>query len=168
MNIKQAIKICTLSILLCTATAYAKNPPKFTDYPATASYQPKTGTRPPLRLTTQTARRFTTAIHRAYNEAPNFAGHLHVVSWGCGTDCRNIAVLDYETGQVYTLPNVNEISGAMGNDDERVDFRPDSRLLIIAGSLDHAQSAGKFYYVWTGRHLKRVFTEPLGVNSEVR
>jgi hypothetical protein len=165
MKIHQAVCSAVLSLLaLCAATASAGNPPQFTDYPVVATDQSRSGTRPPLRLTTRTARRYTTAIHRAYSEPPNFAGHLHVVIWGCGTDCRNFALIDYKTGLVHTLPNVDEIGGEMGNDDERVDFRSDSRLLIIAGTLDHGQSAGKFYYLWTGKRLERVFTEPLVVD----
>ena len=160
-----AIASALSMILLCPATAAAapKAPPQFIDYPTTARDQPLAGSHPPLRLTTRTARRYTTVIHHAYNEPPNFAGHLRVAAWGCGTDCRNFAVLDQNTGQAYTLPSVDAIVGAMGNGDERVDFRLDSRLLIISGSFNEKPPEGKFYYLWTGQRLKRIFTEPLAV-----
>lgn len=154
----------SLALLCSAATAAApKARPKFTDYPTTARDQPLAGSHPPLRLTTRTARRYTTVIHHAYNEPPNFAGHLRVAAWGCGTDCRNFAVLDQNTGQAYTLPNVDAIVGAMGNGDERVDFRLDSRLLIISGSFNEKPPEGRFYYLWTGQRLKPIFTEPLAV-----
>ncbi|MET3179541.1 UNVERIFIED_ORG: hypothetical protein ABIC43_002697 [Variovorax guangxiensis] len=166
---QQALAIAaslSLALLCSAATAAApKAPPKFADYLITARDQPSAGPRPPLRLTTRTARRYTTVIHRAYSEPPNFAGHLRVASWGCGTDCRNFAVLDQNTGQAYTLPNVDAIVGAMGNADERVDFRLDSRLLIISGSFNEKPPEGKFYYLWTGQRLKRIFTGPLAVET---
>lgn len=156
----------SLALLCSAATAAApKAPPEFTDYPITARDQPRAGPHPPLRLTTRTARRYTTVIHNAYREPPNFAGHLQVASWGCGTDCRNFAVLDQKTGQAYTLAGVDAIVGAMGNDDERVDFRLDSRLLIISGSFNEKPPEGKFYYLWTGQRLERIFTGPLSVET---
>ena len=169
LALPQALAVASaLSLaLLCPAATAAtpKAPPKFTDYPITARDQPRADPHPPLRLTTRTARRYTTVIHNAYKEPPNFAGHLRVASWGCGTDCRNFAVLDQNTGQAYTLPGVDAIAGAMGNDDERVDFRLDSRLLIISGSFNEKPLQGKFYYLWTGQRLKRIFTGPLPVEA---
>lgn len=169
LALPQALAVASaLSLaLLCPAATAAtpKAPPKFTDYPITVRDQPRAGPPPPLRLTTRTARRYTTVIHNAYKEPPNFAGHLRVASWGCGTDCRNFAVLDQNTGQAYTLPGVDAIAGAMGNDDERVDFRLDSRLLIISGSFNEKPLQGKFYYLWTGQRLQRIFTGPLPVEA---
>jgi hypothetical protein len=165
---------CALALaLLCpaafaaTAAAAPKAAPKFSDYPTTARDLPRAGPHPPLRLTTRTARRFTTVIHTEYNEPANFAGHLRVAQWGCGTDCRNIAVLDQNTGLAYTLPHVDVIAGVMGNDDERVDFRLDSRLLVISGSFNDKPPGGKFHYLWTGQRLELVFTKPLVVELDV-
>ena len=50
----------------------------------------------------------------------------------------------------------------MGNDDERVEFKQDSRLLIVSGSLNEGVP-GKFYYLWTGKSLQRIRTMPLAV-----
>ena len=51
----------------------------------------------------------------------------------------------------------------MGNDEERVDFRPDSRLLIISGCINDGTAPGKFYYLWTGKRLQRIGSAPLVV-----
>ena len=34
-------------------------------------------------------------------EGPNFADHITIVTWGCGTDCSQIAFVDARNGQVY-------------------------------------------------------------------
>lgn len=170
MKINQLLSACALSLaLLGAAGAAPKAAPTFGDHPVKASDRADAGVpRPPLRLSTRTARRYTTVIHNAYQEPPNFAGHLRVASWGCGTDCRNIAVLDQRSGRVFTFPGVNAISGAMGNSEERVDFRLDSRLLIVAGSFDNERVERKFYYLWTGDRLRRIFSEPLKVETDTR
>ncbi len=167
MKIPHVLQAGALSLaLLGPAVAAPKAPPAFGDYPTRASDRPHAGPRPPLRLTTRTARRYTTVIHNAYKEPPDFAGHLRVAIWGCGTDCRNIAVLDQNTGRAFTFPDVNSISGAMGNSDERVDYRVDSRLLIVSGSFDNERVERKFYYLWTGDRLRRIFSEPLKIEAD--
>jgi hypothetical protein len=47
------------------------------------------------------ARRFRTALRDGVAAGPNFAGHLTVVTWGCGTQCRSDAIVDARTERVY-------------------------------------------------------------------
>ena len=154
-------------VMLCVNASAMAGPapesaPRFLDYPVAQREQSHASDRVQLRLTSPATRRYTTVLHQAFNEPANFAGHLRVALWGCGTDCRNFAVLDKRTGLAYTLPHVNEIAGVMGNDDERVEFKQDSRLLIVSGSLNEG-APGKFYYLWTGKSLQRIRTMPLAV-----
>lgn len=154
--------------MLCASASAAagstpKSAPRFVDYPATQGEAPRASDPVRLRLTNSATRRYTTVLHLEFKEPANFAGHLRVALWGCGTDCRNFAVLDKNTGAAYTLPHVEEIAGVMGNDDERVEFRQDSRLLIISGSINEGTVPGKFYYLWTGKSLKRISAMPLAV-----
>ena len=66
------------------------------------------------------------------------------------------------------MPGVQAIAGVMGNDEERVDFRPGSRLLIVAGCFnddcdDNSAKAARFFYEWTGKQLRRIGTCPLAI-----
>ncbi len=162
-----AAVVVSLAMLCANASAVAgpvaESVPRFSDYPATRQAQPRAGELVELRLTTSITRRYTTVLHREFGQPANFAGHLRVALWGCGSDCRNFAILDKHTGVAYTLPRVEEIAGVMGNDDERVEFRQDSRLLVIAGSLDDASAPGRFYYLWTGKRLERIGSAPLAI-----
>ena len=160
--------LVALAMLCSNASAAAGSAPepmpRFADYSVTQQEQPRASDAVKLRLTSAATRRYTTVLHQQFNEPANFAGHLRVALWGCGTDCRNFAVLDKNTGAAYTLPHVREIAGAMGNDEERVDFRQDRRLPIIAGSLrDDGSAPGKFFYLWTGKSLQRIGSTALAV-----
>ena len=51
---------------------------------------------------------------------------------------------------------------------KRVDFRPGSRLLIVAGCFndecdDNSAKAARFFYAWTGTQLRRIGTCPLAI-----
>ena len=96
------------------------------------------------------ARRFRTVLRQGARSGPNFAGHLTVVTWGCGTSCITIALVDARTGRVYSSP----VDAGYG-----VEHHIDSRLLVVdhlpcadtawAGSPPNA-----FFLEWTGRALR--------------
>ncbi|WP_438939179.1 hypothetical protein [Burkholderia lata] len=141
--------------------------PSFDRYPVRATPAPHTMAHAP-RLTSKEARLYRTVIRDEFTQPANFAGHYRVAIWGCGTDCRNFAIVDKYTGATYTMPGVQAIAGVMGNDEERVDFRPGSTLLIVAGCFnddcdDNSAKAARFFYEWTGTRLRRVGTCPLAI-----
>ncbi|CAB3768866.1 hypothetical protein B7G54_11230 [Burkholderia puraquae] len=141
--------------------------PSFDRYPAPAARAPRKPAAAP-RLTSKEARLYRTVIRDEFTQPANFAGHYRVATWGCGTDCRNFAIVDQYTGATYTMPGVQAIAGVMGNDEERVDFRPGSTLLIVAGCFnddcdDSNAKAARFFYEWTGTRLRRVGTCPLAI-----
>lgn len=149
------------------ATATACASPSFDRYPAPAASAPRKPAAAP-RLTSKEAREYRTVIRDAFTQPANFAGHYRVAIWGCGTDCRNFAIVDKYTGATYTMPGVTAISGVMGNDDERVDFRAGSTLLIVAGCFndecdDSNAKAARFFYEWTGTRLRPAGTCPLAI-----
>ncbi|QVN19039.1 hypothetical protein [Burkholderia pyrrocinia] len=149
------------------AAAAACPSPSFDRYPARAASAPRKPAASP-RLTTKEARLYRTVIRDEFTQPANFAGHYRVAIWGCGTDCRNFAIVDKYTGATYTMPGVNAISGVMGNDDDRVDFRAASTLLVVAGCFnddcdDSNAKAARFFYEWTGTRLRTIGTCPLVV-----
>jgi len=149
-------------------TAAACTSPSFDRYPAPAAARAPRKPAAAPRLTSKEARLYRTVIRDAFVQPANFAGHYRVAIWGCGTDCRNFAILDKDTGATYTMPGVKAVSGVMGNGDERVDFRAGSRLLIVAGCFNDDCDAGnakaaRFFYEWTGTRLRPVGTCPLAI-----
>ncbi|WP_321789390.1 hypothetical protein [Burkholderia pyrrocinia] len=149
------------------AAAVACLSPSFDRYPARTASAPRKPAASP-RLTTREARLYRTVIRDEFTQPANFAGHYRVAIWGCGTDCRNFAIVDKYTGATYTMPGVEAIADVMGNDDERVDFRGASTLLIVAGCFNDDcdasnAKAARFFYEWTGTQLRAIGTCPLVV-----
>lgn len=112
--------------------------------------------------TTQFAKR----IRRAGKKGPNFAGHYAVVGWSCGMICINIAIVNIKTSKIHNTPFMGIGDGpcpAGFYDEERrlVDFRLDSRLLILRGTPEDFGPAGAVvdspcstrFYSWKGERL---------------
>ncbi len=99
------------------------------------------------------ARQFRTALSRGAAEGPNFARHYTVVTWGCGTMCQQLRIVDARTGQVYEGP-----ISMLG-----VEYRLDSRLLVVnppqAVRENPCPACETSYYVWNGEGLERVWPE---------
>jgi hypothetical protein len=105
-----------------TATAdTVRHAPRFEEYPvADTSFA---GVPAPADLeSAPRAREFRTMLRLGAAEGPNFAGHYTIVTWGCGTECQEVAVVDARTGAVTFLPGIAELG---------VRFRRDSRLLAV-------------------------------------
>ncbi|WP_266156307.1 hypothetical protein [Dyella silvatica] len=152
------------------ASIHGHKPPSFTDYPAELTRGLPSSTVAEPVLESKTAKQYRSVIRQEFREKANFAGHYRVAIWGCGTDCRNFAIIDKQTGAVYTMPGIDEISGVMGNDDERVDFKLDSKLLLISGCFNDDcisddtpanPKAGRYAYVWTGKELRLIHSSPI-------
>ena len=99
------------------------------------------------------ARMFRTRLREAAPGGPNFAGHMTVVTWGCGTSCQTVALIDARNGRVYFGP-----TASLG-----VKHRIDSRLLVVNPPEEVKRDYGDpppdwghpEYYVWNnGRFAK--------------
>jgi hypothetical protein len=108
------------------------------------------------------ARLFRTQLRRAAAEGPNFAGHLRVAEWGCGTCCVDFAIIDLETGDVW-MPGFYMSCGYPQTDDVRgqagLYFREDSALFVAIGSKSEGPRAAVYYYRWNGRGLELLRTD---------
>jgi len=120
--------------------------PTFADYPVDSVYHGRVA---PVDLATSAeARRFRTVLRQAAAKGPNYAGHLTVATWGCGTSCIHVALVDARTGRVTPSP----IGAGYG-----VQHHLDSRLLVIDRVLcaDTSWAAPyAFFLEWTGRALR--------------
>lgn len=107
------------------------------------------------------AKRFRTRLRQAFARGARFAGHYAVASWGCGSDCRVLAIIDLRTGRVSFGPGA----------EMDYEFHRNSRLLIAnspaavqvsirdfggcPGKAD-AWAAISHYYAWTGTRFKHL------------
>lgn len=141
------------------------NPPRFEQYPAGRLFRAQPA-RPDVR-SPRRSRLFRTMIRAGVaGQGVNFAGHYSIVSWGCGTGCRGLAVVDVATGKVHHPANLLSI------DNDNVDyedflnaagawellaFRPDSRLLVVIGGINEDPARrGISYFVWQDGRMKRI------------
>jgi tetratricopeptide (TPR) repeat protein len=137
--------------------------PRFEDYPALDKFSGHPAN--PI-LTTSRARLYRTSIRDDVKAGPNFAGRYTIASWGCSSTCVGFAVVDARTGRVVFHPKVLQITQVPYQTENVMQFRPDSRLLIIAGEIlpldpDEATAPdgiGKFYYEWTGNRFTLIRT----------
>ena len=113
-----------------------------------------------ISMASAQAKRYRTVISLEGQKEPNFSGHYRLITWGCGTDCRGFAIVDRKTGIARTINGLEYVGGAMGNDQPRIDFRLDSRLLIVNGVISDNRE-GSFFYEWTGKGVKPLLRLPL-------
>lgn len=121
--------------------------PKFEDYRVTEQYSGKNAK--PV-LSTPDEREFRTRLREAAQDKVNFAGHYVLTAWGCGAQCLMGAVIDARTGKVYWLPS--KICCWPLEVEKPLDFRIDSRLVILTGSRDE-EKQGVYYYKFQASHF---------------
>jgi hypothetical protein len=130
--------------------------PRFADYAVPERFR---GRPAPVRLATDPQARFyRTKLREGAREGPNFADHLTVVTWGCGSGCQVNAIVDARTGRVF--PQWLQTNAGVG-------VRRGSALLI-ADPVDSTErppgpcsSCGiPAAYVWRGNRLQAVGDGP--------
>lgn len=119
--------------------------PRFSDYPVKDLFKGKAAE--PV-IATPAARMFRTRLREitARDGLPNFAGQFFVAIWGCGAACVGGGIVDGRTGAVTMLPSV---SGWIDIHDnfEGIDFRQNSRLMVLSGQRDEKGDMGQHFYV---------------------
>ena len=156
MNMRAVSLIFLLTLMATNVAAQESRPPGFAEYAVSEKFG---GSPAPAKIQGKWARLFRTRIRLGAQEGPNFAGHYTLVTWGCGSDCILFAIVDARSGRVYTPPSFAGISRVPSQEEDPLQFRIDSRLLIIAGSRVFREGqngddrAAKFYYKWAGGRL---------------
>lgn len=147
--------VLVLALLLVGSSFAADRAPRYQDYTVTNGFK---GKPPAVDLSSHSeARRFRTQLRRQTAEGANFAGHYRLVIWGCGTSCAQFAIVDCKTGHAYfsaDLPYVTWTGWDGG--DFGLQFRVDSRLLILCGSPQEEAKRGRFYYLWETNTLRLI------------
>ena len=113
------------------------------------------------------ARSYQTRLREGAAKGPNFADHFTIVTWGCGSDCYDVAIVDARTGRVWFAP----FTGAID-----LSFRRNSRLLIVDPQAEREKrfpnglpsgfgDAPEIFFVWRGNKFVQVYptdgTKPL-------
>ena len=153
---KMKLSVVLALFLLGVGLAQGQTLPRFESYPVSGELY---GTLAPVIISHPRARMFRTMIKEQAKAPPNFAGRYRLATWGCGSDCQGLAVIDARTGKVYFNPRALNVAGVPYQDEERLQFRFDSRLLIISGSVDGFngyQDEAKFYYVWRNNRFRLI------------
>jgi hypothetical protein len=157
--------------------------PRFEDYPVTKIFA---GTPAAPILETAEQRMFRSRIRdgvatganvwRDGQEQPgaNFAGHYIIVDWQFGSPGALRAMVDAVTGKIYELPLSRGLRPpdltrgdpqpcGQGWGPALIEFRRDSRLLIVEGNPDPSkeQRNYKSYFLWEGNKWVLAGKEPL-------
>lgn len=102
---------------------------------------------------------------------PTFAGRYVVVHWGCGSDCRMMGLIDAKTGTVYPPPlggkgnRYFEVPFAPVDHNAFVDFRVNSRLMIVRHACPDPTSCGDYYLVFESEKFKLLHMQSLKLKT---
>lgn len=114
--------------------------PRFEDFAVTDTFAGKAAK---VRLVSADDKEYATRIREASRQKPNFAGRYVLASWGCGASCLSTVAIDAKTGRVTWLPFTVCCWDVDVN--EPIEFRRDSRLLVVHGSRNE-EGSGTYYY----------------------
>lgn len=110
------------------------------------------------------ARTFRTRLSHALGGGVNFAGRYIIAGWGCGTGCTNAAIINARNGKVLWPDEFMNIDASYGDgySEKQLDFRKNSRLLIIHGRPGtrkegtDTRPAGDYYYEWRNERFRLI------------
>lgn len=87
-------------------------------------------------------RRHRTTFLEAAKRLPDFAGRYIVVTWGCGSNCQENALIDARTGKIYPAPRSHAA----------LTYRKNSALLIVDPAM--LTLFDPSYFVWKGNQFE--------------
>ncbi len=109
-------------------------------------------------------RMWRTRLREGAAKGPNFAGHYTITTWGCGSSCLVVAVIDATSGKFeyadFMPLGVPFENSESGREYQGLVYRLDSSLLIADGCpRDEDVSpppCGTYYYVMRDGVLKQI------------
>jgi hypothetical protein len=149
-----SLRLALTCLAMMISMAWAADAPKFSDFPATVY----TGKVHKPILDSPDKREFRTRINEAAKGKPNFAGNYILATWGCGAGCLAGAMIDAKTGVVTFLPW--SVCCTSNYEVEPIQYRPDSRLLLVVGLLNEEGTDSQHYFQMTNGALTPVATIP--------
>jgi len=146
------VLICLLAGFL-SAPARAAETLRFEDYAAAVE---KVEHPAAPRLSDAKSRQYKSQLRDVADREVNFAGHYVLASWGCGASCVMAAAVDAKTGSVAWLPFT--VCCWPLEIEEPLEFKPDSRLLIVHGGRNE-KASGIYFYAFDGTRFQLVKAE---------
>ena len=137
--------------------------PAFSDYAVPARTIAK---RPKLKTNNEFSHMFVTRLSNGLEGNDiDFAGHYIVVTIGCGNGCLYGGYIDAESGQARELPFSVSPPGLYREEDP-IEHRADSRLLIVSGNLNDADGpAMKYFFALKDNKLQPICYAPLNADA---
>ena len=123
-----------------------KNAPRFQKFPSKII---PTGKKSKLDISNPTAKEYRTVLRSWLKSGPNFNSIYSVATWGCGTGCIQLAIINCETGSVIFPSNFNAIDVGHVYYKEStnvISFNLKSRLIVLSGALDEDKSRYGIHY----------------------
>jgi hypothetical protein len=130
----------------------ALSAPRFSEYPSTsfAAAAPRIDFRG-----SELSQEERAIVQRAFQNGPNFAGHLTAVLTRCGPACSRLVLVDWRSGQVQEPAPLAEIRAPLPcRSDAALQLRRDSRLLSI--SRTRGTRVATEFYVWNQKNAQLV------------
>lgn len=100
---------------------------------------------------------FRTRLRDGLRGGANFAGHLAIVQFGCGTGCSVVFAGDVRTGQIHDFPLGGEDAQALS-----LEYRTTSRLVVAQWEDVEKGRCVTAQLVWTGTGFDRISRTELG------
>ena len=158
----KALLLPTLLLPLATVILAQKNAlPAFEQFGVDEVFKGK----PVSPQITTSHRLFRTMIRRGAAKGPNYAGHYTIATWGCGTGCMSMAIIDAKDGRVLDGPFSDLGWGisfkyegkysSLSDNFEPLSYRIDSRLLIVRGCPED-ENCASYFYEWTDSRFKLI------------
>ncbi len=157
MRLYNRVLLSAIAVQMATAQSDTARP-RFEDYPVEQISQA-----PPVNVDfshDKRARLYRTVLRLGARSGPNFAGHFTVVTWGCGSSCQQFAIVDALTGKVHFSQVLPYVSWSASDDPFGLQFRLNSRLLIVHGYRKEDPPRGTFYFLWDGASLNPLKAVP--------
>jgi hypothetical protein len=109
------------------------------------------------RLSDENSRQYAAHLRSAKKGPVNFAGSGILAIWGCGASCVMGASVDARTGNVAWLPFT--VCCWSTDITEPLEFRSDSRLLVVHGSRNETGPGSTVhYYTFDGKKFSELLT----------
>jgi hypothetical protein len=159
--IAPAVATVAALVVAAAATAFAggrdatdktARVPRFVDYPAGAGFRGAPAA--PDFKRSPAAEAFAPELREGARRGPNFAGHLRVVEWSCGTSCRRWMVVNSRNGRIHDSPEPAF----------SLEYQLNSLLLVVntVGRFTAADPPAGVpiakYYVWRNDRLELIDT----------
>jgi hypothetical protein len=120
------------------------------------------------------AKTFAIDLKKAYRSSEiNYACHYVFVPLNCGMGCDSGGVVDVLTGRAYPLPGgVSDPPELEDYDFTRIEFRKDSRLIILTGNINEVNTnPGKLvrhYYLIENNGFSKIGIDILSFDKSVK